>query len=69
MRGMQFSTYDADNDRYPWNCASDYLGGWWFNCCHHAFLNGPWLPISWTYHWGSQYKRGTNVNGTSMLIK
>lgn len=69
MRGMQFSTYDADNDLHASNCAGVYLGGWWFNYCHHAFLNGPWFPNFWMYPWGSQYKRGTNVNGTSMLIK
>ena len=38
--GMNFSTYDRDNDRWSGvNCASDYAGGWWYNACGRINLN------------------------------
>ncbi|KAI3352495.1 hypothetical protein L3Q82_005450 [Scortum barcoo] len=38
--GMQFSTYDKDNDKYDGNCAQQDGSGWWMNRCHAAHLNG-----------------------------
>ncbi|XP_010181941.1 PREDICTED: fibrinogen gamma chain [Mesitornis unicolor] len=38
--GMQFSTYDNDNDRYAGNCAEQDGSGWWMNRCHAGHLNG-----------------------------
>lgn len=69
LTGMQFSTFDVKNEMCYTNCAASYYGGWWFHCCYNAFLNGPWLSKSWDYPWYPQYTSGTNVNGTSMLIK
>ncbi len=38
--GMQFSTYDRDNDRHgSINCASDQGGAWWHNACQYSALN------------------------------
>ena len=37
----QFSTRDEDNDVYGGNCASIYLGGWWYDACYTAHLTGP----------------------------
>ncbi|KAM6924018.1 fibrinogen-like protein 1 [Xenentodon cancila] len=39
-QSMRFSTYDRDNDNYRGNCAQEDKGGWWFNKCHSAHLNG-----------------------------
>lgn len=38
--GMQFSTYDNDNDKFEGNCAEQDGSGWWMNRCHAAHLNG-----------------------------
>ena len=37
---MQFSTKDADNDRSSLNCPVTLKGGWWYNDCSWANLNG-----------------------------
>uniref|UniRef100_A0A3Q1GU31 Fibrinogen-like protein 1 n=1 Tax=Acanthochromis polyacanthus TaxID=80966 RepID=A0A3Q1GU31_9TELE len=41
---IKFSTYDQDNDNYKGNCAEEDTGGWWFNKCHSAHLNGRYYP-------------------------
>ncbi|KAH6933438.1 hypothetical protein HPB50_014822 [Hyalomma asiaticum] len=39
--GQNFSTFDRDNDMAPGeHCAVRYRGGWWYNRCHLANLNG-----------------------------
>lgn len=38
--GMQFSTWDSDNDKYDGNCAEQDGSGWWMNKCHAGHLNG-----------------------------
>lgn len=38
--GFAFSTHDQDNDAYEQNCAKAYKGGWWYDKCHTANLNG-----------------------------
>ncbi|XP_068596588.1 fibrinogen-like protein 1 [Brachionichthys hirsutus] len=43
-QGTEFSTYDQDNDNYRGNCAQEDKGGWWFNKCHSAHLNGLYYP-------------------------
>ncbi|KAL0994943.1 hypothetical protein UPYG_G00129700 [Umbra pygmaea] len=54
--GMQFSTRDQDHDRYlQGSCAQENKGGWWYNRCHAANLNGKF------YH-GGLYK-GRYDNG------
>ena len=37
---MKFSAKDSDNDMDNKHCAVVYKGGWWYNYCHWANLNG-----------------------------
>ncbi|XP_025102269.1 ficolin-1-B-like [Pomacea canaliculata] len=37
---MSFSTYDRDNDKDSYNCATRHQGAWWFNFCGNSNLNG-----------------------------
>ncbi|XP_062598568.1 ficolin-1-like [Saccostrea cucullata] len=72
LSGMYFSTPDRDNDGYSGgNCAagSNIRGGWWFNACHLAFLNGQWSPGSWINPWRPTVTSATSVKGTTMLIR
>ena len=39
LDGMQFSTYDRDNDKWSNNCAEHFDSGWWFYRCSGAALN------------------------------
>ena len=46
LDGMQFTTYDRDNDKVSGNCADRWNGGWWFNACFEALLNGVYTDIT-----------------------
>lgn len=59
--GLPFSTFDADHDKTVSNCAQLYKGGWWYNFCHRANLNGILYP-SGCY---SDYGTGTDWCGWS----
>ncbi|ELU13343.1 hypothetical protein CAPTEDRAFT_91049, partial [Capitella teleta] len=55
--GHQFSTRDADNDAHSTlNCADHYKGGWWYDDCHSANLNGLYLNGNYT----AKYSKGIN---------
>ncbi|XP_061190497.1 fibrinogen-like protein 1 [Saccostrea echinata] len=70
LSGMSFTTQDRDNDRYSvYNCAAYHGGGWWFNCCHWAFLNGPWPPKYWYSPWNPTVTDSSKIKGTLMMIK
>ncbi|XP_063076438.1 angiopoietin-related protein 1b [Engraulis encrasicolus] len=40
--GKQFTTLDRDKDAFAGNCAHFHKGGWWYNACGQANLNGVW---------------------------
>ncbi|ELU15249.1 hypothetical protein CAPTEDRAFT_188250 [Capitella teleta] len=47
--GMQFSAKDQDHDAWSGaNCANERKGGWWYNECHKANLNGIYLNGAYT---------------------
>ncbi|XP_067940559.1 fibrinogen-like protein 1 [Watersipora subatra] len=61
---MGFSTFDYDNDGHPGSCASSFQGGWWYDACMSANLNGVWhdannarpssFGVAW-FAWKSPY--------------
>ena len=59
-RNSGFSTKDRDNDNNPGNCASGIMGGWWFNSCVIANLNG-------YYYHGSHKSDHDGVNWRSWM--
>ncbi|XP_012582272.1 PREDICTED: fibrinogen gamma chain isoform X2 [Condylura cristata] len=54
--GMQFSTWDNDNDNFEGNCAEQDGSGWWMNKCHAGHLNG-------VYYQGGTYSKSSTANG------
>ena len=38
--GLQFSTKDRDNDKWPYSCSQSWKGGWWYKTCLKTNLNG-----------------------------
>nr|XP_034320663.1 ryncolin-4-like [Crassostrea gigas] len=69
LNGMSFSTMDRDNDQCFDSCAVSFNGGWWFNCCHHAFLNGPWPSESWHNYWYPTIISFSNIAEVRLMIK
>ena len=69
--GMRFTTKDRDYDESTTgNCAQERKGGWWYNACQDANLNGLYREnnikgINW-YRWrGTEYSLKT----TTMKIR
>ncbi|VDH98683.1 Hypothetical predicted protein [Mytilus galloprovincialis] len=72
--GMEFSTFDNDNDRWKGtSCAILRDGAWWYNICIMSNLNGLYLGgktdifgdgIVWTSWHGKKY----SLKSTKMMI-
>ena len=73
--GMKFSTFDADNDNKRFdNCAKSNNGGWWFNDCYTAQLNGQYLRTSYSsneygIHWNIFHPSNYSLKASTMMIK
>ncbi|XP_035691653.1 angiopoietin-related protein 7-like [Branchiostoma floridae] len=76
LNNMQFSTRDRDNDGSSRNCALLFKGGWWYNDCYNANLNGIYYRggnytdavqdgIEWSTWKGWRY----SLKGVSMKIR
>ena len=66
--GMQFSTYDFDNDAIDNNCGYAQQGGWWYKGCYHANLNGPHTISSLPGVDQTWARRMWNVGGNNLYI-
>ncbi|KFB44890.1 hypothetical protein ZHAS_00012801 [Anopheles sinensis] len=62
-RGQRFSTSDREKDEEK--CALDKRGGWWYEKCSYANLNGPY--VNGTNEWSSMnwYKFKEDYRGLS----
>lgn len=59
--GAKFSTFDRDNDRWGESCAAAYGGGWWYNSCQSANLNGIYYKGSYDPQTNVPYKTPNGV--------
>ncbi|GFN77398.1 fibrinogen-related protein 3-2 [Plakobranchus ocellatus] len=60
-KGQKFSTYDRDNDSDDrQDCAEFHEGGWWYNSCDYANLNGRMNGrLDYGLEWNGFAKRDT----------
>jgi len=72
--GMYFSTKDSDNDNITTHhCAEMEKGGWWYNRCSRANLNGKYLygatdentGVVWSTWKGWQY----SLDSVTMMVR
>ena len=69
---QQFSTYDADHDNSPGNCAARRGGaGWWWNGCSWTNPNGLWRgPANWRgMYWNSVTTGDYSVTWTELKVR
>ena len=61
MNGMEFTTYDQDQDHDWGNCAQRFHGAWWYNKCYNTNPNGLYVTPGTDHHGSMNYQafRGT----------
>ncbi|XP_052083699.1 microfibril-associated glycoprotein 4-like [Mytilus californianus] len=71
--GKLFSTFDRDNDMDTRKCAKLYHGGWWYDHCHDANLNGRYLSGSSPYgkgiNWPAWHGLYYSLKSVKMMIR
>ncbi|XP_060666675.1 fibrinogen-like protein 1 isoform X2 [Drosophila nasuta] len=69
---MNFSTYDRDNDESKYNCALEWLSGWWFAKCFYSNLNGLYKDNVINLHNGirwNSWNSGKELTFVQMMIR
>lgn len=64
INGTEFSTSDGSN-----SCAKSHKGGWWYNVCHDAYLNGLYGSSNWVQPWYPLLTTGESIQKTAMMIR
>ena len=71
--GMKFSTKDKDQDNAGGECASYYLGGWWYNGCFLAKFTGSHFDQSHQMgqgiHWDTLISDDDSMKKVSMKLR
>ncbi|XP_077440339.1 angiopoietin-related protein 4-like [Vanacampus margaritifer] len=68
--GLPFSTADRDNDlAVDVNCAELHSGGWWFNSCGAANLNGKYPRGPGLLRWQPRRMFWTNTKGKNNSLR
>ncbi|CAG2216061.1 FCN [Mytilus edulis] len=72
--GYKFTTKDRDNDLYSGNCATLYIGAWWYSSCHSSNLNGKYYHVSNSSYakgidWVTWHGHYYSLKATTMMIR
>ncbi|XP_049548170.1 angiopoietin-related protein 1-like [Anopheles darlingi] len=68
---MKFSTKDRENDVTVSDCARSFQGGWWYNGCTYANLNGLYMNVVnyKSMHWYSFKNDYHGLSFSRMMIR
>ncbi|XP_076073742.1 microfibril-associated glycoprotein 4-like isoform X2 [Mytilus galloprovincialis] len=74
QNGQKFTTKDRDNDPFSGNCATLYIGAWWYGACHSSNLNGKYYHVSKSpyatgINWFTWHGHYYSLKSTTMMIR